>query len=108
MVGLVFKWLQEQGGAEAMESLNQKKSGLVYDMLARSNGFYQSPIEPGCRSCMNIPFRIGGAEGVEELEKAFVDEAKSKGMISLKGHRYKFAQYSVKERQCKKYYLVVL
>ena len=36
---------------------------------------------------MNVPFRIGSPDGVEELEKKFLDEAAKLDMISLKGHR---------------------
>jgi phosphoserine aminotransferase len=32
---------------------------------------------------MNVPFRLPS----EELEKKFIAEAKTKGMIGLKGHR---------------------
>ena len=43
---------------------------------------------------MNIPFRIGGADGDEKLEKRFLEEATKRGMIQLKGHRYR-RQYIV-------------
>lgn len=36
---------------------------------------------------MNIPFRIGGPEGNDALEKKFLDVAKSQNMLNLKGHR---------------------
>ena len=36
---------------------------------------------------MNAVFRIGSAEGVDILEKQFVEEASKLGMVSLKGHR---------------------
>jgi phosphoserine aminotransferase len=36
---------------------------------------------------MNVPFRIGGPEGDEALEKKFLEETSKKGMIQLKGHR---------------------
>lgn len=36
---------------------------------------------------MNVPFRVGKADGDAELEKKFLEGASERGMISLKGHR---------------------
>ena len=36
---------------------------------------------------MNIPLRIGGENGDEQLEKKFLDESNKNGMVHLKGHR---------------------
>lgn len=36
---------------------------------------------------MNVPFRVGKADGDEALEKKFLEGASQRGMISLKGHR---------------------
>ena len=44
-------------------------------------------MDKSVRSRMNIVFRIGSPEGVEELEKTFLEEAVKLEMISLKGHR---------------------
>lgn len=46
------------------------------------------PVEEACRSCMNVPFRVGKEGGDEDLEKKFLDGAMKRGMISLKGHRF--------------------
>lgn len=52
---------------------------------------------------MNVPFRIGGPDGDEALEKKFLEEASKRGMIQLKGHRWVrdlgFSIYEV----CKKF-----
>ena len=48
---------------------------------------YSATVEPHCRSRMNVPFRIGGPDGDEVLEKKFLEEASKRGMIQLKGHR---------------------
>ena len=40
-----------------------------------------------CRSRVNAVFRIDSPDGVDLLEKQFVDEAAKLGMVSLKGHR---------------------
>lgn len=49
--------------------------------------FFRCPVDVGCRSRMNIPFRIG-IKGDESLEKLFLAGAMTLGMVSLKGHRY--------------------
>lgn len=48
---------------------------------------FSCPLELGCRSRVNIPFRIGSSDGIESLEKKFLQESADIGMISLKGHR---------------------
>jgi phosphoserine aminotransferase len=83
MMGLVLKWIKEQGGAAAVHKNNQAKAALIYDTIDASNGFYKGHAEPGSRSLMNITFRLGS----EELEKKFLDEAKKAGFVGLAGHR---------------------
>lgn len=87
IMGLVLEWIKNNGGAEAMESLNKQKSSMIYDIINSSNGFYACPVDLACRSRMNIPFRVGKKQGDEALEKEFLDGAAKLGMISLKGHR---------------------
>ncbi|GIX71859.1 phosphoserine aminotransferase [Caerostris extrusa] len=87
VLGLVFKWVLTNGGISAMDKISAVKSSLVYEVLDASNGFYHSVIKKENRSRMNIPFRIGGPAGSDELETKFLNEAKSRKMISLKGHR---------------------
>ncbi|XP_025082781.1 phosphoserine aminotransferase-like [Pomacea canaliculata] len=87
IMGLVFEWILEQGGVAKMEEWAIKKSSAVYDVIDSSNGFYVCPLDKGCRSRMNIPFRIGSAQGDEALEKKFIQEAENAKLISLKGHR---------------------
>ncbi|TRY55079.1 hypothetical protein DNTS_034509 [Danionella cerebrum] len=87
IMSLVLEWVKNNGGADAMENLNKKKSGMIYDIINRSDGFYSCPVEETCRSRMNIPFFIKTNTGDETLEKSFLDGASKLGMISLKGHR---------------------
>ncbi|XP_036383670.1 phosphoserine aminotransferase [Megalops cyprinoides] len=87
IMGLVLEWIKNNGGTVAMERLNKEKSGMIYDIINGSNGFYVCPVDVKCRSRMNVPFRIGKQEGDEALEKLFLDGASKLGMISLKGHR---------------------
>jgi len=82
-VNLVLKWIKEKGGVEAMQSRAEKKSKLLYDAIDQSSGFYRSPVDPACRSRMNVVFRLPS----EELEKAFLAESARLDMMGLKGHR---------------------
>ena len=70
-----------------MARRSDERSKLIYDVIDNSNGFYYSPVNPNSRSRVNIPFRVGGESGDAELEKKFLEEAKARGMIQLKGHR---------------------
>ena len=83
MVGKVLKWMENQGGLTAMEANAAHKSGLVYDAIAASDGFYQSPVAPADRSHMNVVFTMADSD----IEKAFVAGAAERDMVNLKGHR---------------------
>ena len=84
-MGLVFKWISDQGGVKSMEQRSIAKSRMIYEIIDQSNGFYSCPVPALLRSRVNIPFRI--QNGNEDLEKQFVDQAKKRNMIQLKGHR---------------------
>ncbi|TCL71676.1 phosphoserine aminotransferase [Hydrogenispora ethanolica] len=83
IVNLVLKWLKANGGLAAMEQRNREKAALIYDALDASGGFYKGHAAKEFRSLMNVTFRLPG----EELEAAFVSEAKQLDLIGLKGHR---------------------
>uniref|UniRef100_A0AAY4DEF4 Phosphoserine aminotransferase n=2 Tax=Denticeps clupeoides TaxID=299321 RepID=A0AAY4DEF4_9TELE len=87
IMGLVLEWIKTEGGIKVMEQLNLEKSSMIYDIINASNGFYSCPVEPPCRSRMNVPFRVGRRDGDKVLEKRFLDGASKLGMMSLKGHR---------------------
>jgi phosphoserine aminotransferase len=82
MAGLVFEWVEAQGGVERMAELNQRKADCLYQYLDQSS-FYQNDIPTAYRSNMNIPFQIVD----ESLHSRFVTEAEAAGLSSLKGHR---------------------
>ncbi len=82
LAGLVFEWLREQGGLEAMEAINRQKAATLYDAIEASN-FYRSPVQPRNRSWMNVPFTLADPE----LDKTFLSEADAAGLTNLKGHR---------------------
>lgn len=79
---LMFEWLKELGGITEIEKINREKASLLYEAIESSN-LYRSPVAIGSRSLTNIPFITGNAE----LDKSFIQQAESKGMINLKGHR---------------------
>ncbi len=82
IAGLVFEWLQKQGGVKAIEQRNIEKATLLYDYVDAS-GFYANPVRRQDRSRMNVPFRLKD----ESLDEAFLKGAKAAGMVQLKGHR---------------------
>jgi phosphoserine aminotransferase len=82
-MSLTLEWLQQQGGIEGIQERNEEKAKLIYDVIDGSEGFYRCPVDEHARSIMNVVFRLP----TEEMEAAFIGEAKRKGMIGLKGHR---------------------
>ncbi|MBS0445942.1 MAG: 3-phosphoserine/phosphohydroxythreonine transaminase [Proteobacteria bacterium] len=82
IAGLVFKWIEAQGGLDAIAEHNRTKAALLYDYLD-STAFYASPVAKDARSLMNVPFRLHD----EALDAAFLKGAQALGMLQLKGHR---------------------
>ena len=82
IAGLVFKWLEAQGGLAGMEAHNRAKAALLYDFLD-SSSFFKNPVAKEDRSRMNVPFTLKDAS----LDEAFLKGASSRGMVQLKGHR---------------------
>lgn len=87
MAGLTFQWLKAQRegeltGVAAMEARNIAKARLLYDFIDRSQ-LYVNPVDPACRSRMNIPFHLRDAS----RNDAFLAEARARGLLQLKGHK---------------------
>ena len=82
MLGLMLKWLDAQGGLEAMAKINAAKAKLLYDVLDDSKMFV-GHADKIARSDMNVTFRTSS----EELDDKFIKEAKKAGLDTLKGHR---------------------
>jgi len=83
IAGLVFQWLKRQGGLAGIATVNGKKARLLYSAIDDSDGFYTNPVDPDCRSAMNVPFVLANPD----LDAAFLTEAKAAGLASLKGHK---------------------
>uniref|UniRef100_UPI004056E136 3-phosphoserine/phosphohydroxythreonine transaminase n=1 Tax=Candidatus Electronema sp. TaxID=2698783 RepID=UPI004056E136 len=81
-VGLVMRWLKEQGGLAAVQQRNEEKAAIVYQAIDATD-FYRGHAEEAARSRMNVTFNLPTAE----LEAKLVKEAAAEGLDGLKGHR---------------------
>jgi len=82
ILGLVLKWLTGVGGLAAIQKVNERKAGLLYQELDRTS-FWKPHADKDSRSLMNVTFRLPS----EDLEKLFVKESTAAGLDGLKGHR---------------------
>jgi phosphoserine aminotransferase len=78
-------WLKNLGGIKAIQKKNIEKAKILYDEIDRNKLFVPTIADPEDRSLMNICFVM--APEYKELEKAFAEFAKSKGMLGIEGHR---------------------
>ena len=82
MLGLVLKWVDQQGGLDGMEKLRALRSGILYDYLDQSSLFHGIASKEA-RSGMNVTFRTDS----KEMDDAFVKAATEAGFSNLAGHR---------------------
>lgn len=82
VLGLVAKWIEDQGGIKEIEKINLKKAKLLYDTIDNSD-FYTGHSDKESRSNMNVTFKLP----TEELDTKFISEAKEIGLVNLKGYR---------------------
>jgi phosphoserine aminotransferase len=82
LAGLVFRWIKAGGGMAAMGERNRAKAAMLYDALDRSS-LYVNRIAREDRSIMNVTFHLKDPS----LDTAFLDGARSAGLLALKGHR---------------------
>ena len=82
ILGLVIKWIIDQGGLQEMGRRNLDKSRLIYDLIDSSE-FYRGHSVTEDRSRMNVTFRLPEAE----LEQKFVEQANLNELSELRGHR---------------------
>jgi phosphoserine aminotransferase len=84
VLGRTLKWIQKEGGLDAIEARNQKKAKMIYDVIDGHPEFYKGTVtDKSDRSIMNLTWNLP----TPELEDKFVAEAKKKQMVGLKGHR---------------------
>ncbi len=79
-----LKWLKSIGGVEEIYRRNVEKAQLLYDEIDR-NPLFRGTVAKEDRSLMNICFVM--ADGYEELAPEFMEFAKARGMVGIKGHR---------------------
>lgn len=84
MAGKTFQHYLNQGGVEALQKRAMETSGMIYDIIDNSSGFYTNEVDPTYRSRMTIPLRI--RDGDRELEKLFEAEGAERGLLQLCGH----------------------
>ena len=79
-----LKWVKENGGVEAAYQRNKEKAELLYGEIDRNSLFVGTAAKED-RSLMNVCFVM--APGKEDLQAEFMEFAKSKGMVGIKGDR---------------------
>lgn len=80
----VLKWVKAQGGVKEMDKRAQEKADMLYGEIDRNPLFTGTAVKED-RSRMNICFVM--APGYEELAGEFMEFAKARGMVGIKGHR---------------------
>ncbi|NCB84777.1 MAG: 3-phosphoserine/phosphohydroxythreonine transaminase [Bacteroidia bacterium] len=79
-----LKWVKELGGLDAMHKINLQKANLLYDEIDRNRMFVGTAVKED-RSIMNVCFVM--AEAYKDKEADFMNFAKERGMVGIKGHR---------------------
>ena len=84
VLGKTLKWILREGGLDAIESRNQRKAKMIYDIIDGHPEFYKGTVtDKADRSVMNLTWNLSSPE----LEEKFLGEAKKRQMLGLKGHR---------------------
>lgn len=79
-----LKWLDSIGGIDEIYRRNLEKAEMLYAEIDR-NTLFRGTVEREDRSLMNICFVM--TEGNEDLAPEFLEFAKARGMVGIKGHR---------------------
>ncbi|MGY5857801.1 MAG: 3-phosphoserine/phosphohydroxythreonine transaminase [Candidatus Thorarchaeota archaeon] len=80
---LALEHIKETGGVKAMEKVNLEKAKILYDVIDKSDGFYNGHARKDSRSSMNVTFTMA----TPELEDECVAGALPLDLVGLKGHR---------------------
>lgn len=83
VMDLVFQHLLSKGGVPAQQAENEKKAKIIYGALDEFSDFYNLPVDPSCRSSMNVVFTLKK----EGLDDKFLQGAAALKLTGLKGHR---------------------
>lgn len=79
---LSLRALREQGGLAAAAQRNAAKAATLYRAIEASGGYYHCPVAAGCRSTVNVRFRLPD----ETAEQRWLAAAERAGLLNLKGH----------------------
>ena len=80
-----LKWLKDLGGLNAISKINTDKASMLYNEIDR-NRLFMSPLTNAAdRSIMNVVFVF--KPEYKDLDEKFLELAKSKGLVGIKGHR---------------------
>merc|ERR1712110_1018799 len=83
------EWMIERGGVEFFEHLAIRRSGLLYDLIDNSGGFYRTFVNSETfRSRMQVVFTIRSGAGADhELVEKFLQEANDElGWLDIRSH----------------------
>lgn len=83
IASLMFDWLKDQGGVEAIYKMNQRKAAKLYQVIDDYSHFYVNKVRKDFRSMMNVMFYLQQ----EALTSNFLNEAQQEGLVNLRGHR---------------------
>lgn len=83
VMGKMLRWIEDRGGLAGMAERAARRSGVLYDVIDGSDGFYTGPARPHARSRTNVVFRLPSPD----LDGRFLAEARDAGLVNLKGHR---------------------
>lgn len=82
VAGLVFDWIEAEGGLAAIAERNRRKAERLYAVLDAS-ALYRTHVREDSRSWMNVTFTLVD----ETLDASFLDGAEAAELCNLKGHR---------------------
>jgi phosphoserine aminotransferase len=80
-----LKWLKNLGGLKVIYKMNMDKAAMLYQEIDRNKLFVSPLTNIEDRSLMNVVFVF--KPEYKELEEKFLELAKAKGLVGIKGHR---------------------
>jgi phosphoserine aminotransferase len=87
VASVVFKWIEEQGGVEVLQTVNREKAVKLYEAIHRSVWF-ENRVQINVRSDMNIPFfRKASRRRDDKIDGLFVSFCEKRGIVNLQGFR---------------------
>ncbi len=81
---LTLRWIKANGGVEEMARRAKERADLLYSEIDR-NSMFRGTCHVEDRSYMNICFVFN--EEYKDLEAEFIEFAKARGIVNIKGHR---------------------